>query len=163
MDNGKTAWAVAHVSDVGRAFVNSLMNSKAYGQAYHATSGEHTTWDGVYEAMAKAVGGKFNPVHLPTEWLYSIAPRRSLGVKFIYQYPSIFDNSKAERDLGFKTTVSLVETWRRQFEWMGQTGKTRKVEEDRFEDLMIEAFLKGTKPVLPEGMDFNPWGNGTTN
>lgn len=163
MDDGKTAWAVAHVSDVGRPFVNSLLNPKAYGQAYHATSDEHTTWDGVYEAMAKAVGGKFNPVHIPTDWLYSTAPRRSLGVKFIYQYPSIFDNSKAKQDLGFKTTVPMVETWRRQFEWMEQTGKTRKVEEDHFEDLMIEAYQKGTKPVLPEGMDFNPWGNSTTN
>jgi len=28
MDDGKAAWAVAHVSDVGRAFVNSLMNPK---------------------------------------------------------------------------------------------------------------------------------------
>jgi nucleoside-diphosphate-sugar epimerase len=163
MDDGKAAWAVCHVSDVGRAFVNSLLNPKAYGQSYHATSDEHTTWDGVYEAMAQAVGGKFNPVHIPTEWLYSIAPRRSLGVKFIYQYPSIFDNSKAKRDLGFKTTVPLVETWRRQFAWMEQTGKTKKVEDDRFEDLMIEAYQKKQKPNLPEGMDFNPWGNSTTN
>ncbi len=163
MDEGKAAWAVAHVSDVGRAFVNSLLNPQAYGQAYHATSDEHTTWDGVYEAMAKAVGGKFNPVHIPTDWLYSNAPRRSLGVKFIYQYPSIFDNSKAKKDLGFKTTVPLVETWRRQFEWMEQNGKTKKTSEDTFEDLMIEAYQKGVKPALPEGMDFNPWGNGTTN
>ena len=80
--------------------------------------------------MAKAVGGKFNPVHIPTDWLYATAPRRSLGVKFIYQYPSIFDNTKAKRDLGFKTTVPLVETWRRQFDWMEETGKTKKVEED---------------------------------
>lgn len=163
MDDGRAAWAVAHVSDVGRAFVNSLLNPKAFGQAYHATSDEHTTWDGVYEAMAKAVGGKFNPVHIPTEWLYSQAPRRSLGVKYIYQYPSIFDNTKAKRDLGFQTTVPLAETWRRQFEWMEQAGRTQEVEEDRFEDVMVEAFQKNRKPELPEGMDFNPWGNNTTN
>ena len=38
----------------------------------------------------------------------------------------------------------------------------KKVEEDRFEDLMIEAFQGEKKPNLPEGMDFNPWGNQTT-
>lgn len=162
MDDGRSAWAVAHVSDVGRAFVNSLLNPKAYGQAYHVTSDEHTTWDGVYGAMAKAAGGKFNPVHIPTDWLYAQAPHRAVGVKYIYQYPSVFDNSKAKRDLGFQTTVPLAETWRRQFEWMAQTGKTKKVEEDRFEDLMIGAFQKKQKPALPEGMDWNPWGNGTT-
>lgn len=162
MDDGRAAWAVAHVSDVGRAFVNSLLNPKAYGQAYHATSDEHTTWDGVYQAMAQAVGGTFNPVHIPTDWLYSHTPHRAVGVKYIYQYPSVFDNAKANRDLGFKTTVPLAETWRRQFEWMEQAGKTQKAEEDTFEDLMIEAYRKGTKPNLPEGMDWNPWGNGTT-
>jgi nucleoside-diphosphate-sugar epimerase len=163
MDNGKSAWAIAHVSDVARGFVNALMNPKAYGHAYHLTSDQHTTWDGVFEALAEAVGGQFHPVHIPTDWLYAQAPRRSVGVKFIYQYPSIFDNSKAARDLGFRTTVSLVETFRRQVAWMEKAGKMKKVEEDPFEDLMIEAFRKGTKPVLPEGMDFNPWGNQTTN
>jgi nucleoside-diphosphate-sugar epimerase len=163
MDGGKAAWAIAHVSDVARGFVNSLLNPKAYGQAYHLTSDEHTTWSGVFEALAKAVGGKWNPVSIPTDWLYEQAPRRSVGVKYIFQYPSIFDNSKAARDLGFKTTVPLVETFRRQVEWMEKTGRMKKTAEEPFEDLMIEAYQKKQKPALPEGMDFNPWGNGTTN
>lgn len=161
-DGGLGPLSVAHCSDVARAFVNALLNPKAYGQAYHATSHEHTTWNGVFKSMATAVGGKFNPVYIPTEWLYQVSPHRSMPVKHIYQYPSIFDNAKAERDLGFKTTVPMVETWRHQFEWMELTGKTKKVEEDSFEDLMIEAYQKGRKPDLPEGMDYNPWGNSTT-
>jgi nucleoside-diphosphate-sugar epimerase len=161
-DGGKAAWAVAHVSDVARGFVNSLLNPKAYGQSYHLTSDEHTTWTGVFEALAKACGGKLNPVAIPTEWLYAQAPRRSVGVKYIFQFPSVFDNSKAAQDLGFKTTIPLVETYKRQIAWMEEKGKVKKVEEDGFEDLMIESFKKGEKPNLPEGMDFNPWGNQTT-
>ncbi|HUO58492.1 MAG TPA: NAD-dependent epimerase/dehydratase family protein [bacterium] len=162
MDQGKAAWAVAHVSDVARGFVNCLLNPKAYGQAYHLTSDEHTDWNGVFGELARAVGARLHPVHIPTDWLYAQAPHRAVGVKYIYQYPSVFDNSKAARDLGFKTTVPLVETFRRQIAWMEKAGKLKEVGEDRFEDLMIEAFQKGGKPVLPEGMDWNPWGNQTT-
>jgi len=162
MDDGKAAWAIAHVSDVARGFVNALLNPKAYGQAYHLTSDEHTDWNGVFQAMAEAVGGKFVPAHIPTDWLYRVAPRRAVGVKYIFQFPSVFDNSKAARDLGFRTTVPLVETFHRQVAWMEKAGKMRKVEEEPFTDLMIAAHKAGKDPVLPEGMDFNPWGNGTT-
>jgi nucleoside-diphosphate-sugar epimerase len=163
MDDGRTKWAVAYMSDVARGFVNSLLNERAYGQAYHLTSDEHTTWDGVFKEMGKAVGKEPVLEHIPTDWLYGQAPRRAVGVKFIYRYDSIFDNSKAARDLGFKTTVPLVETFRRQVKWMDETGRTKRTQDEPFEDLMIEAYKKGAKPVLPEGMDFNPWGNGTTN
>ena len=162
-DNGKSFLSIAHASDVARGFVNALFNLKAYGQAYHLTSDEHTNWNGVFESMAKAVGGTFKPAYIPTDWLYSVAPRRSVAVKFILQYPALFDNTKAATDLKFKTTVPLVEMWRRQFEWMEKSGKTKKVEEEPFEDLVIGAYQKGVKPELPEGMDYNPWGNGTTN
>jgi len=162
MDDGKAAWAIAHVSDVARGFVNALLNPKAFGKAYHLTSNEYTDWNGVFGELAKAVGGRFNPVHIPTDWLYTQAPHRAVGVKYIYQYPSIFDNAKAARDLDFKTTVPLVETFRRQVTWMERVGKSKKLEDEPFEDLMIEAFRKGVKPNLPEGMDWNPWGNQTT-
>ena len=160
--DGKAAWAVAHVSDVARGFVNALLNPRAYGQAYHLTSDEHTDWNGVFKAMAKAVGGKLNPVHIPTDWLYLVAPRRSVGVKFMYQYPSIFDNSKAAHDLNFKTTVPLVETWKRQFEWMKKSGKAKTVKEEPFEDLVVEAFQRGSQSFRKPLNDFNPWGNQTT-
>jgi nucleoside-diphosphate-sugar epimerase len=162
MDQGKAAWAIAHVSDVARGFVNALLNPKAYGQAYHLTSDEHTDWNGVFEALARAVGGKFNPIYIPTDWLYTQAPHRAVGVKYIYQYPSVFNNSKAARDLGFKTTVPLVETFRRQVAWMEKSSKLKKTEEEHFEDLMIKAYQEGQNPVLPEGMDWNPWGNQVT-
>jgi len=162
MDDGKAAWAIAHVSDVARGFVNALLNPKAYGQAYHLTSNEHTTWKGVFEKMAEAAGGTFNMASVPTDFLYAAAPRRAVGVKYIYQYGSIFDNSKAERDLGFKTTVPLVETFRRQIRWMEEKGKIVKAEVEPFTDVMMDAYRRGTPDLDGKALDFNPWGNGTT-
>jgi nucleoside-diphosphate-sugar epimerase len=159
-DDGQTPWAIAHVSDVARGFVGALLNPKTYGQAYHLTSDEHTTWDGVYGAMMAAAGGRSPIVHIPTRWIAEVAPRRSVGLNFIYQYGSIFDNRKAARDLGFRTTVPLVETFRRQIAWMESSGRVARVEEDPFQDVLIEAFEKRTQPAPDRLRDFNPWGNG---
>ena len=75
-DDGRTPWAIAHVSDVARGFVGALLNERAYGQSYHVTSDEHTTWDGVYRAMAEAAGapGRSPFVHIPTGWLAERGP-----------------------------------------------------------------------------------------
>jgi nucleoside-diphosphate-sugar epimerase len=162
MDGGEAAWAIAHVSDVARGFVNALGNPKAFGQAYHLTSDEHTDWKGVFKAMAEAAGGRFEMASVPTDFLYAAAPHRAVGVKYIYQYGSIFDNSKAARDLGFKTTVPLVETFRRQIRWMEENGKIMKAEAETFTDAMLEAYKSGVPDLKGKAVDSNPWGNGTT-
>jgi hypothetical protein len=100
-------------------------------------------------------------VGIPTDWLYAGAPRRSIGVRFIYQYPSIFDNAKAARDLGFRTTVSLVETFRRQLAWMEASGTVTRAEDEPYEDLLIDAYDRGELPDPAQVHDFNPWGNET--
>jgi nucleoside-diphosphate-sugar epimerase len=166
-DDGRTPWAIAHVSDVARGFVGALLNPRAYGQTYHLTSDEHTTWDGVYRAMAEAAQpqapapGRSAFVHIPTSWLAEVAPRRCVGINFIYQYGSTFDNSKAARDLGFRTAVPLVETFRRQIAWMEANRKVVRVEDEPFQDLLIEAFEKEQRPPADRLHDFNPWGNNT--
>lgn len=164
MDGGFTPWAVSHVSDVARGFVATLGNPKAFGNDYHLTSDEHTDWNGVYAALAQAAGGTFDPVYAPSEWLRKVAPRRSLGVWFIYRFPSVYDNSKARADLGFSTTVPLVDTFRRQIRWMEESGTLKRVEDEPCEDCLIEAWKSGkTEIVDPRWVDWNPWGNDTEN
>jgi len=164
MDDGRTPWAIAHVSDVARGFVASLGNPRAAGNDYHLTSHEHTDWNGVYRALAEAAGATAEIVYAPSEWLRKVAPRRSLGVWFIYRFPSVYDNTKAERDLGFRTTVPLVETFRRQVRWMEETGKLRGADEEPCEDCLIAAWRAGKGRIDdPRWVDENPWGNHTEN
>ncbi len=164
MDGGFTPWAISHVSDVARGFVATLGNPKAFANDYHLTSDEHVDWNGVYAALAEAAGGKFNPVYAPSEWLRAVAPRRSLGAWFIYRFPSVYDNSKAKADLGFSTTVPLVDTFRRQIRWMEESGTLKRVEDEPCEDCMIEAWKAGKQAIDdPRWVDWNPWGNNTEN
>jgi len=164
MDDGRTPWAIAHVSDVARGFVASLGNPRAAGNDYHLTSHEHTDWNGVYRTLAEAAGGAAEIAYVPSEWLRKVAPRRSLGVWFIYRFPSVYDNAKAERDLGFATTVPLVETFRRQIRWMEDSGTLRGVDDEPCEDCLLDAWRAGNDRIAdPRWVDANPWGNHTEN
>jgi nucleoside-diphosphate-sugar epimerase len=164
IDDGRVPWAISHVSDVARGFVSALGNPRAAGNDYHLTSHEHTDWNGVYRSLAEAAGGAADLVHVASSWLRLVAPRRSLGVWFIYRFPSIYDNSKAERDLDFRTTVPLVETFRRQIRWMEETGVIRSVAEDPCEDCLLQAWKAGHERIDDRRwVDFNPWGNNTEN
>jgi len=97
-------------------------------------------------------------------WLRLVAPRRSVGVWFIYRFPSVYDNSKAERDLGFRTTVPLVETFRRQIRWMEEVGQCPPVDKDPCEECLLQAWKAGDERIDdPRWVDFNPWGNDTEN
>lgn len=165
MDDGTCPWAISHVSDVARGFVAALGNPKAHGNDYHLTSHEHLDWNGVYTALSVAAGGRAEVEHIPSSWLRQVAPRRSLGVWFIYRFPSVYDNAKAERDLGFRTTVPLIETFRRQIAWMESAGALKRVEEDPCEDVLIDGWRAGREWLGddPRWIDWNPWGNNTEN
>jgi nucleoside-diphosphate-sugar epimerase len=165
MDDGTCPWAISHVSDVARGFVASLGNEKAFGNDYHLTSDEHTDWNGVYAALAEAAGGSSEIVHIPSGWLRQVAPRRSLGVWFIYRYPSVYDNSKARRDLGFSTTVPLVETFRRQIRWMEESGKLKAVDQELCQEVLLDGWRRQAQWLGddPRWVDWNPWGNNTEN
>jgi nucleoside-diphosphate-sugar epimerase len=165
MDDGTCPWAITHVSDVARGFVNALGNTKAYGNDYHLTSDEHTDWNGVYQAMARAAGVPSTEiVHVPSEWLRAQAPRRSLGVWFIYRFPSVYDNAKACRDLDFRTTISLEETFRRQIQWMESQGRLISTEQETCQDCLLDAWNQRTDLTgRSDWNDWNPWGNSTEN
>jgi len=162
MDDGRAAWAIAHVSDVARAFVGALGNPRAFGQAYHVTSDEHTDWNGIFRALAEAAGGPPPRLaHIPSDWLYRQAPRRSVGIQYIFRFPSIFDNSKAARDLGFRSTVPLVETFRRQIAWMEAEGKIKPAASELVQDELIAAYTAGRNVDPANFEDSNTWGNST--
>jgi len=163
MDDGRAAWAIAHVSDVARAFTGALGNARAWGHAYHATSDEHTDWNGVFAALAQAAGAPAPRLAtIPSSWLYAQAPRRSVGIQFIYRFPSVFDNSAAARDLGFRTTVPLVETFRRQIAWMESEGRLLKAGSEPVQQELADAWAAGRDADRSRFQDWNPWGNSAT-
>lgn len=161
-DEGRSGMNVAHASDVANAFVNALGREVTFGETYHLSGDEHASWNRIYEAMAEAMGGQCHPYYIPTAWLRTMLPRRSIFAHFVAQWPAYFDCSKAKRDLGYEVTVPLVDTYRRQFEWMHAGGHIKSTQSESFEDTVINTFEAGDEHFIGPIDDSNPWGNGVS-
>ncbi len=136
--DGSCLWAACHIDDVARGFVGALCNPAAYGKSYNVTGEEWMTWNRYHEEVATAIGAPApSIVHIPTDLLAKIKGGRfNISVE-IFQYPSIFDNSAAMRDLGFRYTISWREGVKRTVAWLDARGKIENSDNDDFEDRII--------------------------
>ena len=117
--DGATLWGPCHRDDVAGAFVGALGNAEAYGEAYHVTTEEVISWNQYHEYVADAMDAP-DPelVSIPTEQLVAVAPDRTDPLLDHFQFSTVFDNSKARRDLGFEYTVSFREGVERTIDWL---------------------------------------------
>lgn len=141
--DGACLWAACHIDDVGRGFVGAAGNPAAYGKTYNVTGEEWMTWNRYHEGVAEALNApKPTFVHIPTDLMKQIAPKH-FGISIdIFQYPSIFDNSAAMRDLGFQYTISWVEGVKRTVAWLDERGKVENSDDEPFDDKVIAAWHK---------------------
>ncbi len=141
--DGSGLWAACHIDDVGGGFVGAAGNPKAYGKSYNVTGEEWMTWNRYHEGVAEAMNApKPNLVHIPTDLLAKFARKRAGISVDIFQYPSIFDNSAAIADLGFRYSIPWVEGVRRTVAFLDERGRIENCEDDPFDDKVIAAWEK---------------------
>ena len=100
------------------------------------------TWNTYHQEVAEVVGGTFNPVYIPTDVLVEIAPKVSGGLKEIFAWPSIFDNTKIKA-LGYPgQSISLKEGTARTLAWC-EANNRLKPSGDEYEDTLIAAWKAG--------------------
>jgi nucleoside-diphosphate-sugar epimerase len=141
--DGQSLWASAHISDVARAFVNVLGNAMAVGEAYHVTGEEWMSWNQYHTRVARVLDGRYHPVFIPANDLYAMAPDRAAMAFEIFQWPSIFDNSKARRDLGYEYRISWEDGVRRTVRWLDEHCGITSAESDPYPDRLIAAWELG--------------------
>lgn len=141
--DGQSLWASAHISDVARAFVNVLGNNVAVGEAYHLTGEEWMSWNQYHATVARVLDGRYHPIFIPAHDLYAISHERG-GLAFeILQWSSIFDNSKARRDLGYEYRITWEDGVRRTVRWLEEHDGIIPADTDSFPDRLIAAWTLG--------------------
>ncbi len=136
--DGSCLWAACHIDDVARGFIGAIGNPISFGKTYNLTGEEWMTWNMYHAGVAMALNAPAPTiVHIPTDLLAAVASDK-FGISIeIFQWPSVFDNSAAISDLGFKYTISWKEGVSRTYQWLVQHGKIENSDEETFEDDLI--------------------------
>ncbi|MCS6775593.1 MAG: NAD-dependent epimerase/dehydratase family protein [Chloroherpetonaceae bacterium] len=152
--DGQSLWAACHIDDVAQGFIGAMGNPKAYGRCYNLTGEEWMTWNQYHEGVAAALNAPPpGLVHIPTDLLGRLAPRRASISVEIFQYPGIFDNQAAMQDLGFRYTVPWVEGVRRTVAWLDARGRIASSDEDPFDDRILAAWEHMTSRMAEDLRD----------
>ena len=139
--DGSSLWVACHIDDVARAFVGAARNERAHGQAYNVAGEEVMTWD---QYTQRAAEGLDAPppriVHIPTDVLARVVPKRAKIVVENFRFHNVFDMTRARRDLGFRYTIPFTEGVRRNAAWLDERGSIEASDGDPWQDRLIEAW-----------------------
>jgi nucleoside-diphosphate-sugar epimerase len=139
--DGTSFWVACHRDDVARSFVGAVGNENAFGKAYHVTGEEWMTWNSYHQKVAEALNAPPpRLVHIPTDLLRKIAPKRTEWCVENFQFNNIFDNKAVRADLGFRYTVPWVEGVWRAVNWLENHGGLENSDSFPFYDRIIEAW-----------------------
>ena len=135
---------MCHASDVARGFVAACGNETSYGEAYNVAGDEWVTWRRYYEVIAECLNApSLTEVCIPTEALEKISPERSAQCARSFQYPGIYDNSRAREQLNYRCEISLQKGMERNLNWLMREDKIVPWEDDPEYDEILERYLKG--------------------
>ena len=99
------------------------------------------TWDVYHQRFAAAIGAPAPTlVHIPTDVLAKVAPKRASIIAENFQFNNIFDTRAAREDLAFQYTISWEQGARRMVDWLDERGRVASGDADLFEDRLIDAW-----------------------
>lgn len=137
--DGSSFWVACHRDDVARTFVAAAGQPRTFGRSYHVTGEEWMTWDIYTQRIAEAVDApEPEIVHIPTDALMKIDPKRYAVVGENFQFNNIFDNTAAKTDLDFRYTIPWKEGVRRMVAWLEANHRLENSDLDSYEDRLIE-------------------------
>ena len=128
--DGTALWVMTASSDFAVGLVGLLGRKDAVGEAFHITSDEVLTWNGIYEAIGHAAGREPRLVHVPSDVIAALYPERGGSLLGDKAWSVVFDNGKIKRFVpAFRTRTSFAEGMARSVAWFDADPARRAVSE----------------------------------
>lgn len=149
--DGTSVWGPCHRDDVAAAFVAAIGNHEAVGEAYHVTATDPLTWNQYHRRAAAALDApEPDLVHVPTDALRAAVPDRVSPLVDHFRFSTVFDTRKAERDLGFRQTVSWEAGVRRTVARLEADDAIEPWDGDPTYDRIVSAWREATDAFVAE-------------
>lgn len=141
--DGSSLWTASHRDDVAAAFVAAAGRVETFGKAYHITGEDWMVWNNYHRRVAAAIGApEPELVHIPTDMLAQLAPKRAAIIAQNFQFNNIFDTTAAAHDLGFRNTITWEEGVRRMVAWLDERKQVANSDDDPNEDRLLVAWRR---------------------
>jgi nucleoside-diphosphate-sugar epimerase len=141
--DGSSLWVNTHAEDFAKGFLGLLGNEKAIGHAFHITSDEVLSWNQIYQTIAEVLGVKANIIHIPSDFIISVAPEMKGGLLGDKAWSVVFDNSKIKSFVpDFQAIIPFNEGMDRALNWFASDTKRQRIDEEVNQemDLIIQKF-----------------------
>jgi len=113
--DGTSLWTLTHSRDFAKGFTGLMGNPAAISHAFHITSDELLTWNGIIQTIAWSLGTEANIVHVSSDMICRHFPEYRGTLLGDKAHSAIFDNSKIKQfvptysaDIPFR--IGIVET-----------------------------------------------------
>jgi nucleoside-diphosphate-sugar epimerase len=146
MGDGSSLWTLTHHVDFARGFIGLLGNCRAIGEAFHITSDEWLSWNGIFTIIANTAGVQ-NPdiIHVPSDVIAAFDPHWGAGLLGDKSHSMIFDNNKIKRLVpDFACRIPFSEGAREILDWYNADSARRIIDEpfNRMCDTIIEGQMR---------------------
>ncbi|MGF1670759.1 MAG: NAD-dependent epimerase/dehydratase family protein, partial [Balneolaceae bacterium] len=129
--DGTSLWTLTHHRDFAKGFIGLLGNTQSIGHSVHITSDEVLSWNQIFSIMAKAAGGGFNPVYIPSKTIAGFDQDWGASLLGDKSHSMIFDNTKVKRLVpGFKATIPFSEGASEIVDWYTKNPGERIIEKE---------------------------------
>jgi nucleoside-diphosphate-sugar epimerase len=139
--DGTSIWTLTHHTDFAVGLVGLLSKTEAINEAYHITSNELLTWNGIYSILAEELDVIPHIIHIPSELIARYDQNIGDGLLGDKAHSMIFDNAKIKKLVpDFNPKIDFKEGAKEIVKWY--TDNTSQIEPDQKINQLMDTIIR---------------------
>jgi nucleoside-diphosphate-sugar epimerase len=138
--DGTSVWTMTHARDFAVGLLGLLGKKEALGEAFHITSDELLTWNGIFEILGRHLGREPVLAHLPSSAVMKVDKELGAGFWGDKAHSMVFDNSKVKKVVPeFEAIIPFAEGSKEIVDWYDEDPSRQQADPffDALQDRLV--------------------------